>query len=95
MAARLDVHHVGRDELREGPIVKGGLNLEYQIKDRPPDPPPMRRREAVAKHIVEVERQGDDTWIARVRGVAGAEFRAATRELALSGACALAWAEER
>jgi hypothetical protein len=36
---RLDVHG---PTFREGPVMKGGINLEYQIHERPPDPPPMK-----------------------------------------------------
>ncbi len=86
MASRLDVHQV----YREGPVVKGGVNFEYQITERPPDPPPMRRQAIVARDVVEVERQDDGTWVAEVRDVPGARARGATRELAVAGAQSLA-----
>jgi hypothetical protein len=32
----------GGGRLDEGTLKKGGVNREYQIPERPPDPPPMK-----------------------------------------------------
>lgn len=40
-----------RSELREGTVSKGGQNPTYQITQRPPDPPPMRRTDAAPSPV--------------------------------------------